>query len=321
MKNETYFLGVETSCDETSVAVVSGYGDILSNVIASQIDIHARYGGVVPEIASRNHVGAIVPCFNEALKIAGIKSGDITAVCATTEPGLPGAVMVGRVFGASLANALNVPFKQINHIAGHIASVFLSNKNLVPPCLAVVVSGGHTSIYEVDGKFNASLLAATQDDACGEAFDKVAKVLGLEYPGGPKVSKIAEEYEGELMRFTQTNFLKTEISFSGLKTAVLNYVNTKKQKGEEIDLPFICSSFEAEAIEQLITKIGQYIRKTGIKTVCLCGGVSANWRLCAAAEKVCKAFGARLYLPAAELTGDNGAMIAGAGLLGITLLT
>ena len=317
-----YILGLETSCDETSAAVVTGEGKILSNIVSSQIPIHQKFGGVVPEIASRNHVMAVENVVDLAVKQAGIKLADITCVAATTEPGLPGAVMVGRVFGDSLATVLGVPFVPTNHIAGHIASVMVDAE--VPDVwLCLVASGGHTSLYRVEqnGKgWLAKVICQTVDDACGEAFDKVAKVLGGTYPGGPWISKAAEGYGGELIRFVASNNLvRGNFSYSGLKTAVLNHVNRAKQLGEDIDVPGLAASFQAEAVGQLVDICVAELRKSGAKFLGVAGGVSANKLLRERMTATCAELGAQVVFPPMELCGDNGAMIALASILEVDI--
>ncbi len=308
-------LGIESSCDETSVAVVNDQFQILSNVIISQIEIHQAFGGVVPEIAARNHIENILPVLDEALRKAKITVDQIDQIAATTEPGLPGAVMVGRVFGKSLANALNIPFSHVNHLHGHMASLRLSNPNLRPPMLCLLVSGGHTILYFVNEKWETRMLCTTADDAVGEAFDKVARVLGLTYPGGPKISQHADMK----LAFTpiMNKFPKNTFSYSGLKTAVLNYINHEKQKGNPINLPEICANFQYCAVTQLINKTREYLQQTGIKTLGICGGVSANQYLREKFNDLCQELKVQLYLPSPELCGDNAAMIAAAAMLGI----
>ncbi|MCQ2382335.1 MAG: tRNA (adenosine(37)-N6)-threonylcarbamoyltransferase complex transferase subunit TsaD [Clostridia bacterium] len=308
-------LGIESSCDETSVAVINDQFQILSNVIISQIEIHQAFGGVVPEIASRNHIENILPVLDAALRKANVTIDQIDQIAATTEPGLPGAVMVGRVFGKSLANALNVPFFAVNHLHGHMASLRLSNPNLQPPMLCLLVSGGHTILYRVNEKWEIQTLCTTADDAVGEAFDKVARVLGLAYPGGPKISQHADMK----LPFTpiMNKFPKNTFSYSGLKTAVLNYINHEKQKGNVINLPEICANFQYCAVAQLLNKTREYLQQTGIKTLGICGGVSANQYLREQFNNMCQELGVQLYLPTPELCGDNAAMIAAAALLGI----
>lgn len=308
-------LGIETSCDETSVAVIDEQYRILSNVIISQIDIHQTFGGVVPEIAARNHIENILPVLDEALTKANLTIDQIDQVAATTQPGLPGAVMVGRVFGQSLANALNVPFLAVNHLHGHMASLRLSNPDLQPPMLCLLVSGGHTILYQVNAQWETKILCTTADDAVGEAFDKVARVLGLSYPGGPKIAELADMQ----LNFTPilNKFPKDVFSYSGLKTAVLNHINRLKQKGDEVNIPEICANFQFCAINQLLSKTLEFLQSTGIKTFGICGGVSANQYLREQFRVMCKERGVKLYLPDHALCGDNAAMIAAAGMLQI----
>ena len=308
-------LGIETSCDETSVAVIDDQFKILSNVIISQIDIHQQYGGVVPEIAARNHIENILPVLDEALHKANLTLDQISQVAATTEPGLPGAVMVGRIFGKSLANALDVPFVSVNHLHGHIASLRLSNPDLQPPMVCLLVSGGHTMLYQINEQWETQVLCTTADDAVGEAFDKVARVLGLSYPGGPKVAQTADMN----LPFTPilNKFPKNAFSYSGLKTAVLNYINHEKQKGNPLNLPAICANFQFCAVAQLLNQTRAYLQKTKIKTLGICGGVSANQYLREQFTALCDELGVRLFLPTPSLCGDNAAMIAAAGVLGI----
>ena len=308
-------LGIETSCDETSVAVIDDQFKILSNVIISQIEIHKEFGGVVPEIAARNHIENILPVLDEALKKADLSLNQIGQVAATTEPGLPGAVMVGRIFGKSLANAMHVPFVSVNHLHGHMASLRLSNPDLQPPMLCLLVSGGHTILYRVNEKWETEMLCTTADDAVGEAFDKVARVLGLAYPGGPKIS----EHANMNLSFTPilNKFPKDTFSYSGLKTAVLNYINREKQKGNNLNLPEICANFQYCAVTQLITKTREYLLQKQIKALGICGGVSANQYLREQFKQMCDTLGVKLYLPTPALCGDNAAMIAAAAVLGI----
>lgn len=308
-------LGIETSCDETSVAVIDDQFHILSNVIISQIDIHKEFGGVVPEIAARNHIENILPILDEALRKANLTLQDISQVAATTQPGLPGAVMVGRVFGQSLANALNIPFLPVNHLHGHMASLRLSNPDVRPPMLCLLISGGHTILYQVNEQWETKILCTTADDAVGEAFDKVARVLGMPYPGGPKIAQTADMN----LSFTPilNKFPKNTFSYSGLKTAVLNYINHEKQKGQSLNLPEICANFQFCAVNQLLIQARTWLQQTQIKTFGICGGVSANQYLRTQFTNLCQELGVQLYLPQPALCGDNAAMIASAAVLGI----
>ena len=310
-------LGIETSCDETSVAVVDDQLNILSNVIFSQIDIHKEFGGVVPEIASRNHVEVIDRVTKLALIKAGVEVENITMVAATTKPGLPGAVLVGSVFGRSIAASLGVLFKEVHHILGHVASVPVAFANKNPEdCLSLVISGGHTALYKVEWDRGVTLLEQTADDAVGEAFDKVARILGLEYPGGPIIEKLASQCQSDLINFVSNpNYSKERFSYSGLKTAVLNYVNRQRQKGTELDIPKIAASFQQEAIAQLVYKTVAMLKKTGMKTLHISGGVSINKFLRDQFKNACNRIGVEVYFPTPNLCGDNAAMIAGAALL------
>ena len=307
-----YTLAIETSCDETCAAVVEQLADggltVLSNVVSSQIDIHKLYGGVVPEVASRNHLLAIENVYNQALMQAGVKIEQISQIAATTHPGLVGAVMVGRVFAESLALARGVPFISVNHLAGHIASVVLSNPTLKPPFVCLVVSGGHTSLYKVQSYKNIKILGHTMDDACGEAFDKVAKVLGLGYPGGPAVSRVAAK-ESDIQLVTKANYARDlNFSYSGLKSAVINYVHKIKQAKQEPNIADICVAFQSEAIKQLVVKCNN---ARGKLPLAVCGGVSAN--------KYLRSQLPDALFPDISLCGDNAAMIAAAAVLGLRL--
>lgn len=333
-----YILGIETSCDETSVAVIDEDLKILSNVVSSQIDIHKEFGGVIPEIAARNHVKIIDKVFERAIRDAGIRTSQLKMVAATTHPGLPGAVMVGRVFAESVAVALDIPFVPVNHIHGHIASVPLSlsqtrDFDFLMLCtekyLSLVVSGGHTALYLVNHKAKQpiKLLERTTDDAVGEAFDKIAKVLGLAYPGGPEIAREAEKYIGDLTAVDlikgepfvtfvhRPNYARPNFSYSGLKTAVLNYVNKQRQLGLEINVPHIAASFQNEAVAQLVVKSILKLRETKTNILTVSGGVSANEFLRVALENECEGIGADVLFPAHNLTTDNAAMIAAAATL------
>jgi len=303
LKSKLY-LAFETSCDETCASVVREDLTVLSNVISSQIDIHKLYGGVVPEIASRNHAMSLMGVCEEALARANVTLADITHVCATTHPGLRGAVMCGEVFGKSLAQGLKVPFIAVNHLAGHIASVALSER-ATPPFLCLLVSGGHTSLYKVNKWNDIKLLVQTADDAVGECFDKVAKMLGLEYPGGVQIARQAlnANPDAPLIQFVK-NPRHDGFSYSGLKTAVLNHL--QKNSTEKA---LICASFQHEAIMQLVDRSNQALQKHNIKTLCVCGGVSANQYL---RNKLPDAI-----FPKFEYCTDNAAMIAAAAILNV----
>ncbi len=306
MKEPTVVLGIETSCDETSAAVLV-CDELKSNIISSQIEIHRRFGGVVPEIASRNHLTAILPVIDEALTAAGVTRGDIDAVAVTYGAGLVGALLVGVSAAKALAYALNIPLYAVNHIEAHIAANYLSYPQLQPPFLAVVASGGHTGVARVDGRNDFTMISSTTDDAIGEAFDKVARALGLPYPGGPEIDRLARTGEANIEFMERKRGKAAELSYSGLKTAVVNYLHNLEQKGEKPNLPDVCASFQKTAVGMLADRAAQ---ATGITTVVAAGGVSANSylreRLKADGEKL----GYTVYFPPMSLCTDNAAMVA-----------
>ncbi len=313
-----YILGLESSCDETSCAIVEmdeGKRRILSNIVASQIDIHRLYGGVVPEIAGRAHIEAVSRITAQALSEAGLLLSDIGLVAATARPGLIGALLVGVNFAKSLAFANNIPLVGVDHVRGHVAAAYLEYETLEPPFLGVVLSGGHTSFYVVKSYTDYEEIGSTRDDAAGEAFDKIGRVIGLPYPGGAALDKLA--YEGDKKAYKLPSPALSgdtlDFSFSGLKTAALNLINTASQKGEEIDRADLAASFTGVIAEGFEKKLGMALDKTGFKKVVLAGGVSANSHLRAAATAVCKKHGASLFLPPLSLCGDNAAMIAAQG--------
>nr|MBQ5810892.1 tRNA (adenosine(37)-N6)-threonylcarbamoyltransferase complex transferase subunit TsaD [Clostridia bacterium] len=313
-----YILGLESSCDETSAAIVEIDGSsrrICANIIASQIDIHRLYGGVVPEIAGRAHIEAITRITTEALDSAGLTLSDIGLCAVTSHPGLIGALLVGVNFAKSLAFANNIPLVGVNHVKGHIAAAYLEYEDLEPPFLAVVLSGGHTSFYLVKSHTEFEEIGSTRDDAAGEAFDKIGRVIGLPYPGGAALDRLA--YEGNKKAYKLPSPALAgdtlDFSFSGLKTAALNLLNTAAQKGEEIDRADLAASFTGVIADGFAQKLAKAIESSGMKTVVIAGGVSANSHLRAAAKEVCDKYGARLCLPPLSLCGDNAAMIATQG--------
>ena len=313
-----YILGMESSCDETSAAVVrmeEGRREIVSNIVASQIETHRLYGGVVPEIASRAHIEAITGITQEALESAGVSLSEIGAVAVTAFPGLIGALLVGVNFAKSLAFANRIPLVAVNHIKAHVAAAYLSDAALEPPFLAVVVSGGHTSIFEVRSYTDFCELGATRDDAAGEAFDKIGRVIGLPYPGGAALDRLAYEGDPHAIKLPSPALGKDtlDFSFSGLKTAALNYINSTRQAGLEVPRADLAASYTAAITEGIAAKTEAAIRKTGYRTLVLAGGVAANSHLRARLEAVCAANGARLSVPPLSLCGDNGAMVAAAG--------
>ena len=301
-------LGIESSCDETSVAVVKNGREILSNIIDTQIPIHEKYGGVVPEIASRNHIEAISRVTKKALEEAGIEFKDIDAICPTYGPGLVGALLVGLSYGKALSYALNKPLVGVNHIQGHIAANYITYQDLKPPFLCLLVSGGNTQIIHVKDYTEFELLGKTRDDAIGEAFDKVARVVGLGYPGGPKVDKLAKEGIPNI-DLPKTYFENSlDFSFSGIKTAVIN-VNHKKPDINKADL---CASFEKAVTEVLIENVKKAIKQTGCTKLAIAGGVSANSYIRNEILKL-ENENLKVYMPDLKLCTDNAAMIASAG--------
>ncbi len=309
-KKDVLILGIESSCDDTSVAIVKNGREVLSNVISSQIDIHKLYGGVVPEIASRNHTKNIKYCFDKALDDAGVTLEDIDALAVTYGAGLLGALIVGVSFAKALSYSSQKPLYAVNHIEGHISANFIAHKDLEPPFLCLVVSGGHTALFEMISHTEKKLLITTADDAIGEAFDKVARECGLEYPGGPNVQRLAESGNANI-KFVKNDYTNIEnFSYSGLKTAVINYIHNKKQKGEEISIPDICASFQEQATEQLAVKCEQELKRTGYKKLVLAGGVSANLALRNKLQSRLSGLGVEVYFPPLKLCTDNAGMIA-----------
>ena len=307
-------LAFESSCDETAVAVVEDGRTVLSDAIASQADLHALYGGVVPEIASRKHVEAIAALTDQALRQAGCEKSDIDAVAVTYAPGLIGAVLVGLSFAKSVAFALGVPLIPVHHIRGHIAANYLAFPELEPPFLALAISGGNTMIVDVRDYTDMEILGATRDDAAGECFDKAARVLGLPYPGGPSVANAAKTGDPKAYRLPVPHVEgKYNVSFSGLKTAVLNEVNQAQMKGTDINVPDLAASFQERIAGILAEKLLLAAADTGAKQVCLAGGVAANGRLRQLVNDGAQKLGAKVYLPELKFCGDNGAMIAAQG--------
>ena len=305
-------LGIETSCDETSAAVLRGTRELLSCVIATQIPIHQKYGGVVPEIASRNHILSILPVMEQALDEAGTALSEIDQVAVTYGPGLVGALLVGVSAAKSLAFSLNVPLIGVNHLEGHIFANFLAHTELTPPFMALVVSGGHTALVDVADYETFRLMGRTRDDAAGEAFDKVARVMGLPYPGGPEIDRLAREGDPAAIDFPRAlaqegNY---EFSFSGLKSAVLNYINSEKMKGHTLHKADIAASFQSAVVEVLVHKAFEAIREAGRDTLVLAGGVAANRSLERRLRETAEAEGIRYLYPPARLCTDNAAMIA-----------
>ena len=313
-----YILGIESSCDETSAAVLcmeEGRKEILSNIVASQIETHRLYGGVVPEIASRAHIEAITAITHEALDTAGISLDQVGAIAVTAAPGLIGALLVGVNFAKSLAYANGISLVPVNHIKAHVAAAYLADPQLEPPFLAVVVSGGHTSLFEVRTHTEFLEIGATRDDAAGEAFDKIGRVIGLPYPGGAALDKLAYEGDPTAIKLPSPALGKDtlDFSFSGLKTAALNYINSCRQSGAEVPRADLAASYTRAIVEGVAAKTEQALRERGYRTVVLAGGVAANSHLRRRLEEVAVKNGARLSVPPFSLCGDNGAMVAAAG--------
>ena len=301
-------LGIESSCDETSVAVVKNGREILSNIIDTQIPIHEKYGGVVPEIASRNHIEAISRVTMLALKEANVEFKDIDAITPTYGPGLVGALLVGVSYAKALSYAINKPLVGVNHIQGHIAANYLTYKELKPPFLCLLVSGGNTQIVYVKDYTEFEVLGKTRDDAIGEAFDKVARVVGLDYPGGPKVDKLAKEGQANI-KLPKTHFENSlDFSFSGIKTAVININHNTK----DINKADLCASFEKTVTEVLIENVEKAVTQTGMKSLAIAGGVSANSYIRNEILKL-ESENLKVYMPDLKLCTDNAAMIASAG--------
>ncbi len=314
MKKDILILAIESSCDETSIAVVKNGREVLSNAISSQIDIHKLYGGVVPEIASRNHVVNIDGVLNEALREAKISLDDIDAIAVTYGAGLLGALIVGVNFAKALSYKLNKPLIAVNHIEGHIAANYIEHKDLEPPFACLIVSGGHTALCKMDTYTTKTLIGTTTDDAIGEAFDKVARECGLEYPGGPNVQKQAV-FGKKNINFIIKPHEKLKdfnFSYSGLKTAVINYMHNKRQKGENVSIPDVCHSFQEEAVYQVVYKSIEACKKYGLKTLVLAGGVSANLRLRELATIEGQKAGIKVLYPPLKLCTDNAAMVGSA---------
>lgn len=304
-------LGIETSCDETSAAVVRDGREILSDVVASQVDLHAKFGGIVPEIASRKHVELINPVIKEALDTAGIGFDGVDAVAVANRPGLLGALLVGVSAAKSLVSVLEIPLIGIHHLEGHIYANFLVNPDFGFPFICLVVSGGHTDLVFVRDHGDYELLGRTRDDAAGEAFDKSARVLGLGYPGGPIIDKLAQEGNPQAVHFTRAKLDDTlDFSFSGIKTAVMRFF---KEKGGEFSIKDIAASFQAAVVDMLVNTTMTAVERTGVRRVALAGGVAANSGLKKRMHEEAEKQGLELSYPPPRLCTDNAAMIACAG--------
>lgn len=312
-----YTLAIETSCDDSSVAVLKNEREILTNLISSQIDTHALFGGVVPEIASRKHLEAINPLIDKAIEDANITYDDIDLITVTKGPGLIGSLLVGISAAKALSLALDKPLVGANHMKGHICANYLSNLDLKPPFVCLVVSGGHTYLCKVNDYNDIEVVGSTRDDAAGESYDKVARKIGLGYPGGPKIDKLAKEGNGKAIDFPRVMLEKGsyDFSFSGLKTAVLNYAHNEEQKGNEINKADLAASFQEAVVDVLVEKSLMLLEETGYKQFAISGGVAANSRL---RDRFTEELGKRdikFYYPDTILCTDNAAMIAMAGYL------
>ena len=304
-------LAIESSCDETAAAVVRDGRTVLSNCIASQIEMHTIYGGVVPEIASRKHVEAITGLAEQAVAQAGLTKGELDAVAVTYAPGLIGAVLVGVNFAKGAAMALDRPLIPVHHVRGHIAANYITHPDLEPPFVCLCVSGGTTLIVDVRSYTDMEILGGTRDDAAGECFDKVARVLGIGYPGGGPMVHLAEGGDDARYELPRAHVAGHELdmSFSGLKTASLNLIHNAQQKGEELDLPDFAASFGRAVSESLVPRVMAAAREKGYGQVAVAGGVAANRRIRADLTVACQASGDRLFLPELKYCGDNAAMI------------
>lgn len=314
-------LGIESSCDETAAAVVRDGREILSSVISSQIDLHAPYGGVVPELASREHLNKIQPIVKEALQRANVELKDLDAVAVTQGPGLIGSLLVGVCFAKALAFALEKPFIGVNHIEGHVYSVAFENPPIEYPALALIVSGGHTNLFFIPEEGKYKVVSRTRDDAAGEAFDKIGKMLGLGYPGGPVIDRLAREGDAEKIKFPIAKISdgRPDFSFSGLKTAVSRYVRENKIQpvapGETIspEIKDLCAGFQATVVKSLVGTMEKLAAECHPKTLIVAGGVACNTALREAAQKAAEKLRIPVYFPSRHLSTDNAAMIAAAG--------
>jgi N6-L-threonylcarbamoyladenine synthase len=312
---DSLLLGIETSCDETSAAVVRGGRTILSNVIASQTKLHEEYGGIVPEVAARAHIEALSPAIAEALRAADVTFWDLDAVAATLGPGLVGSLLVGVAEGKSIAAVLGIPFVGVNHLEAHLYSSRLEPSDVTWPALALIISGGHTLLVSVRGDGDYEILGGTLDDAAGEAFDKVARFLGLDYPGGPEIDRLSLLGNPKAVRFPRAMLGEgsLDVSYSGLKTAVINYVRAQEAGGEALSIVDVAASFQQAVVDVQVTKTMAAAEKVEAERVLLCGGVAANSGLRAGMEQACLERGLLLHVPPIDLCTDNAAMVAACG--------
>lgn len=310
-EKDVLILAIESSCDETAAAVVKNGREVLSNVISSQIELHKLYGGVVPEIASRKHIEKINQVIEEALETAGVTLDDIDAIGVTYGPGLVGALLVGVAEAKAIAFAKNIPLVGVHHIEGHISANYIENKELEPPFLCLVVSGGHTHLVCVKDYGTYEILGKTRDDAAGEAFDKVARAIGLGYPGGPKIDKLSKEGNPNAIAFPRAHIAGADydFSFSGVKSAVLNYINGCQMKGIEYDRADIAASFQKAVTDVLVDNAIHGVKEYGLKKLAIAGGVASNSTLRAAMAEACAANDIQFYYPSPIYCTDNAAMI------------
>ena len=312
--DDKYILAIESSCDETAAAVVKNGREVLSNVISSQIALHTQYGGVVPEIASRKHIEKINQVIEEALAEANMELGQMDAIGVTYGPGLVGALLVGVAEAKAISYATNIPLVGVHHIEGHVSANYIEHPDLEPPFLCLIVSGGHTHLVIVKEYGEYEIVGRTHDDAAGEAYDKVARAIGLGYPGGPKIDKLAKEGNPSAIPFprAQVEGCPYDFSFSGLKSAVLNYLHHAEQTGEEINRADVAASFQAAVVDVLVDKTIQAAKEFGIDKVALAGGVASNSALRAGMDAACKKAGKQLFYPSPIFCTDNAAMIGAA---------
>ena len=314
-QKDIYILGIESSCDETAASVVKNGREVLSNVISSQIALHTLYGGVVPEIASRKHIEKINQVIEQALADAHVTLEDITAIAVTYGPGLVGALLVGVSEAKAISFATGIPLVGVHHIEGHISANFIENKELEPPFICLVASGGHSHLVVVKDYGEYEIIGRTRDDAAGEAFDKVARAIGLGYPGGPKVDKAAKEGNPHAMEFPRAKVGGSayDFSFSGMKSAVLNYINQAQMKGEEICVPDLAASFQNAVVDVLVSRAVAAAKEYGYDKLAIAGGVASNSALRAGMKAACEKEGIRFYYPSPIFCTDNAAMIGAAG--------
>ena len=314
MEKDVLILAIESSCDETAAAVVKNGREVLSNVIYSQIALHTEYGGVVPEIASRKHIEKINQVIEQALKDADKKLSEMTAIAVTYGPGLVGALLVGVSAAKAISFAADLPLIGVHHIEGHISANYIENKELEPPFLCLVVSGGHSHLVEVKDYGEYKIIGRTRDDAAGEAFDKVARAIGLGYPGGPKIDRVSKEGNSDAVHFPRAKVGNAEydFSFSGLKSAVLNHLNSCQMKGEEVNTAEIAASFQKAVVDVLVEHSMDALSRYGYKKFAIAGGVASNSSLRKAFEEACQKEGIAFYYPSPVYCTDNGAMIGAA---------